>query len=161
LLDYFNPSTFPNTLRIGNTALVSHAPSVPELVPFGIAPLAPVFTQPVLETLRWMMQKDALGQDMFLLSAPGVTARHMAFLYCQLAARECLMVSLTPDSTEADLKQRREIVHKSLHFTDSPTVRAAVGGYVLVLEGLELAERGVVTVLNNLLEVMSCCMYHC
>ncbi len=78
---------------------------------------------------------------MFLLGAPGVRGRHLAYLYCELTARECLHVSLTPDTTESDLKQRREIRDKSLHFLNSATVTAAVGGYVLVLEGLELAER--------------------
>jgi MoxR-like ATPase len=61
-------------------------------------------------------------------------------------------VQITPDTTESDLKQRREIVNKSLVFMNSSVVEAALKGHVLIIEGLELAERGVVTVLNNLLE---------
>jgi MoxR-like ATPase len=99
-----------------------------------------------------MMKKTLLGQDMFLLAPPGPVARWHAFRFCELAARECLCVSITPDTTESDLKQRREIVGKTLTFVDSAAVTAAKRGWVLVIEGLELAERGVVTVLNNLLE---------
>jgi hypothetical protein len=62
------------------------------------------------------------------------------------------MVCITGDTTEADLKQRREISRGSVVYVDQPPVRAAVTGALLVLEGLERAERNVLPLLNNLLE---------
>ncbi|EMP34365.1 hypothetical protein UY3_08478 [Chelonia mydas] len=61
------------------------------------------------------MQKDLLGQDVFLIGPPGPLRRSIAMQY--LCA-----------------------------------VRAATEGRILVLEGLEKAERNVLPVLNNLLE---------
>ena len=78
----------------------------------------------VRTTLRWMAQKDDLGQDMILLGGYGPLRRWIAMRYCELRAREvtpCASVTLprsgaqveyialTADTTEADLKQRREI----------------------------------------------------
>ena len=59
---------------------------------------------------------------------------------------------LSRDTTESDLKQRREIVGGSLEWVDQPPVRAAREGRVLILDGLEKAERNVLPTLNNLLE---------
>ena len=53
---------------------------------------------------------------------------------------------------EADLKQRREISEGRLLFHNSPAVRAALCGRLLILEGVEKAERNVLPLLNNLLE---------
>ena len=68
-------------------------------------------------------------------------------------------MTLTRDSTESDLKQRREIVAAadgsagvSAVFSDQAPVRAALNGRVLILEGIERAERNVLPTLNNLLE---------
>lgn len=61
-------------------------------------------------------------------------------------------LALTRDTTESDLKQRREIHSGSAFYVDQCAVRAAVDGRILVLEGIEKAERNVLPVLNNLLE---------
>ncbi len=153
LYDYWSPS-FPAQAQIGQVVLPLVRPAVPELVPFGIVPEQSMALSDaaVLDTLRWMAKKTLLGQDMFLLAPPGPVARWLAFRFCEVAGRECACIAITPDTTESDLKQRREIVNKSLVFVDSAAVTAAKRGWVLVVEGLELAERGVVTVLNNLLE---------
>ena len=50
------------------------------------------------------------------------------------------------------MKQRREIIEGTAHYIDQAAVRAASEGRVLVLEGIEKAERNVLPVLNNLLE---------
>ena len=101
-----------------------------------------------------MMQKDALEQDMFLLGPPGPMRRHLALQYAELAGRECEVLSISRDTTESDLKQRREIVGGGeAVFVDQPPVRAAVEGRLLLLEGIEKAERNVLPTLNNLLEV--------
>eukprot|EP01062_Namystynia_karyoxenos_P030185 TRINITY_DN22568_c0_g1_i1.p1 TRINITY_DN22568_c0_g1~~TRINITY_DN22568_c0_g1_i1.p1 ORF type:complete len:1930 (+),score=635.49 TRINITY_DN22568_c0_g1_i1:92-5881(+) len=103
--------------------------------------------------LRWMEQKDRMGQDVFLLGPPGSYRRRLAFRYLELAGRETEHLVITRDTTEAELRQRREIVGGNRTvYTDSAPVRAAVFGRVLVLEGIEKAERNVLPTLNNLLE---------
>lgn len=63
-------------------------------------------------------------------------------------------MALSPDTTESDLKQRREIRKggKELVWEDQAPVRAAIFGRILILEGLEKAERNVLPSLNNALE---------
>ena len=56
------------------------------------------------------------------------------------------------DTTESDIKQRREIVNKTTIFVDQPAVRAALEGKVLILDGLEKAETNILPLLNNLIE---------
>ena len=73
-------------------------------------------------------------------------------MYLELTQQEVEFVSLTRDTTETDLKQRREIRDGSAHYIDQAAVLAAVNGRVLVLEGIEKAERNVLPLLNNLLE---------
>lgn len=68
-------------------------------------------SQTVLSDLKWMLQKDNLGQDMFLIGRPGRWRRQLAMMYLQLTQREVEFVSLSRDTTEADLKQRREIIN--------------------------------------------------
>jgi len=122
----------------------------PEFVPSGYLPDVP--SQQLLGHLRWIMQKDSLGQDMFLLGAPGPTRRHVALQFCELARRECEVLVLSRDTTESDLKQRREIVSGDGIMTDQAPVRAAINGRILVLDGMERVERNVLPTLNNLLE---------
>jgi len=59
---------------------------------------------------------------------------------------------LSKDVTESDLKQRREIVGGTAYYVDQACVRAATEGRILILDGIEKAERNVLPVLNNLLE---------
>nr|XP_023019767.1 von Willebrand factor A domain-containing protein 8 [Leptinotarsa decemlineata] len=108
--------------------------------------------QSSLHHLRWMMQKDLLGQDIFLLGPPGPRKRHLAMQYLELTNQEHEYVALSRDTTESDLKQRREIVQGTAKYFDQSAVRAAKEGRVLILEGIEKAERNVLPVLNNLLE---------
>ncbi|XP_055693554.1 von Willebrand factor A domain-containing protein 8 [Lutzomyia longipalpis] len=109
-------------------------------------------SQTVLHHLRWMLQKDNLGQDIFLLGRPGPLRRNVAMQFIELTQRELEYVSLSRDTTESDLKQRREIEAGTARYHDQSAVRAAINGRVLVIEGVEKAERNVLPVLNNLLE---------
>ncbi|GFG34443.1 hypothetical protein Cfor_05032 [Coptotermes formosanus] len=109
-------------------------------------------SQQSLQHLRWMLQKDLLGQDVFLIGRPGPLRRHLAMQYLEMTGRELEYVALSRDTTEADLKQRREIQSGTAKYFDQCAVRAAVEGRILVLEGIEKAERNVLPVLNNLLE---------
>lgn len=61
-------------------------------------------------------------------------------------------VALSKDVTDADLKQRRELTGGTSFYVDQAAVRAAVHGRILVLDGIEKAERNVLPILNNLLE---------
>jgi hypothetical protein len=61
-------------------------------------------------------------------------------------------MTLSRDTTESDLKQRREILHANALFVDQAPVRAALHGRVLIIEGIERVERNVLPTLNNLLE---------
>lgn len=125
-------------------------PQNPELVP--VKHISDALPQSVAQHLRWIMQKDLLGQDMFLIGPPGPLRRSIAMQYLELTKREVEYVALSRDTTETDLKQRREIRSGTAFYIDQCAVRAATLGRVLVLEGLEKAERNVLPVLNNLLE---------
>ncbi|KTF83224.1 hypothetical protein cypCar_00026056 [Cyprinus carpio] len=102
-----------DTVKIGEISYVLKTPRNPELVP--VNHMTEALPQMVTQHLRWIMQKDLLGQDVFLIGPPGPLRRSVAMQY--LCA-----------------------------------VRAATEGRILVLEGLEKAERNVLPVLNNLLE---------
>lgn len=99
-----------------------------------------------------MLQKDILGQDIFLTGGPGSRRRELALAFLELTNRELEFIALSRDTTEADLKQRREIRSGTAYYHDQSAVRAATNGRVLLIEGVEKAERNVLPVLNNLLE---------
>lgn len=142
-------------VRIGDVGVRLLPSARPELIPWGVAPAgSPIAHQSpeVLAHLRWMMQKDKLGQDIFLIGPPGPSRRWLAFRYCEVTRREAEYVALSADTTEGDLKQRREIINGSVQHLDQPPVIAATQGRILILEGLEKCERNVLPVLNNLLE---------
>jgi len=108
-----------------------------------------------LSHLRWMLQKDLiLKQDFLLLGLPNLARerRHLLLLYASLLGREIEYVSLSKDTSEADLKQRKEIANNRTIYINQAPVRAAINGRLLVLDGLEKAERNVLPTLNNLLE---------
>lgn len=75
-------------------------------------------TQSALHHLRWMLQKDILKQDMFLLGQPGALRRQLAMQFLELTQRELEYIALSRDTTESDLKQRREIKNKAAIYYD-------------------------------------------
>ncbi|KAG7233757.1 hypothetical protein INR49_006616 [Caranx melampygus] len=139
-----------DTVKIGEITYKLKTPQNPELVP--VKHISDSLPQTVAQHLRWIMQKDLLGQDVFLIGPPGPLRRSIAMQYLELTKREVEYVALSRDTTETDLKQRREIRSGTAFYIDQCAVRAATQGRVLVLEGLEKAERNVLPVLNNLLE---------
>jgi len=122
----------------------------PEFVPKKFLPKD--LSKEKLQDLKWLLQKDLLGQDIFLLGRPGPLRRTLAQQYLELTGREMEYVSLSRDTTESDLKQRREILSGTAFYRDQSAVLAATQGRVLVLDGIEKVERNVLPVLNNLLE---------
>eukprot|EP00079_Xenopus_tropicalis_P021730 XP_012813198.1 PREDICTED: von Willebrand factor A domain-containing protein 8 [Xenopus tropicalis] len=139
-----------DTVSIGDVSYKVKFPKNPELVPQNYIP--DPLSHANVQHLRWIMQKDLLGQDIFLIGPPGPLRRSIAMQYLELTKREVEYIALSRDTTESDLKQRREIRAGTAFYIDQCAVRAATEGRILVLEGLEKAERNVLPVLNNLLE---------
>ena len=109
-------------------------------------------TREIFGHLRWIAQKYALNQDMYLCGHPGPLRRNLAMSFADLCGLEVEYVTVSRDTTESDLKQRKEIVGDSVLYFDQAPVRAAINGRLLILDGLENAERNVLPTLNNLLE---------
>uniref|UniRef100_A0A0W0GBJ0 ATPase dynein-related AAA domain-containing protein n=1 Tax=Moniliophthora roreri TaxID=221103 RepID=A0A0W0GBJ0_MONRR len=107
-----------------------------------------------LDNLHFLLQKFLLGQDVFLVGQPGAPyARRLALTFASLLNLEYEYIALHRDVGETELKQGREIREGgNLVYVDSPAVNAAKHGRLLILEGIERAERGIMPVLNNLLE---------
>ena len=118
-----------------------------------------------LDNLHFMLQKYLLGQDIFLLSQPGPYARRLAMTFCRyvlhcMQMQYCVKeiqtsminseyeyIALHRDVGETELKQGREIRTKgNLVYVDSAAVRAVKHGRVLIIEGIEKAERGIMPV---------------
>lgn len=102
--------------------------------------------------IRWLDQKFQMHQDVLLLGLPGPLRRNLITHWCSIRNKEIEYICITRDTTESDLKQRRELIGESSVFVDQPPVRAAMMGKILVLDGIENAERNVLPTLNNLLE---------
>lgn len=137
-------------ITFGDIVVDVKAAKHPEYVPIGY--VSGNISQYIAKHLKWMAQKDLLGQDIFLIGPPGPLRRFVAMQYLELLQKEVEYVSLSRDTTEFDLKQRREIKQGTVHYIDQCAVRAALEGRVLVVDGIEKAERNVLPVLNNLLE---------
>ncbi len=75
-------------------------------------------TQTELSHLQWMLKKDLLAQDIFLMGPPGNMRRHLAMAFAELTNREIEYISLSRDTTESDMKQRREVLHKTAQYFD-------------------------------------------
>uniref|UniRef100_A0A182N1A7 von Willebrand factor A domain-containing protein 8 n=1 Tax=Anopheles dirus TaxID=7168 RepID=A0A182N1A7_9DIPT len=144
------------TIQIDDVEKEIEHPQRPELVPSGYVPTdeagAPALSQTRLHHLRWMLQKDKLGQDMLLLGRPGGLRRRIVMQYSELTRREVEYILLNRDTTESDLKQRREILDGTASYHSQSAVRAAIEGRILLIEGVEKTERNVLPILNNLLE---------
>ncbi|XP_035692519.1 von Willebrand factor A domain-containing protein 8-like [Branchiostoma floridae] len=103
-------------VSIGDVSIPLKQPRNPELVPVKYA--NGTLPQSTMRHLRWIMQKDALGQDVFLIGPPGPLRRALAMQYLEITKREAEYLALSRDSTETDLKQRREIRSGSAFYID-------------------------------------------
>nr|XP_014349139.1 PREDICTED: von Willebrand factor A domain-containing protein 8 [Latimeria chalumnae] len=68
-----------DTVTVGDVSFKLKTPKSPELVPFSY--ISDFVPQAVLQHLRWIMQKDLLGQDVFLIGPPGPLRRSIAMQY--------------------------------------------------------------------------------
>lgn len=105
---------------------------------------------PSSRSVRWTLTLCVYaGQDVFLLSSPGLYTRRLALTFLHLLNTPFEIVSLHRDVGESELKQGREIREGGhLEYTDSGAVRAAKEGKVLILDGIERVERGVLPLLK-------------
>ncbi|PWN52041.1 hypothetical protein IE53DRAFT_367543 [Violaceomyces palustris] len=107
----------------------------------------------VLEHLEFLGKKWQLGQDVFLISTPGPYARRLSLTFAALLQIPFEYISLHKDVGEAELLQTRSLkAGGNLSFEDGPVVRAMKNGHLLIIEGVEKAERGVTPIINNILE---------
>jgi MoxR-like ATPase len=117
-------------------------------------------TTTLLSHLRWMLQKDlCIKQDFLLLSSsPNSTrdTRNLLFTYAGITQREVEYICISKDTTDSDLKQRKEVVvnhqNSTSYYVDQAPIRAAIHGRLLILDNIHAAERNVLPTLNNLLE---------
>ena len=109
-------------------------------------------TQENLHHLRWLLQKYKLRQDIYLIGPPSSAKRQLTYKFASIIRSECEYLPITRDTTEADLKQRAEVLNGTLTYINQSPVRCAIYGRILILEGIEKAERNVLPTLNNLLE---------
>ena len=153
-----NALSATNVVTLGGVcANVRQQTLSPQMVPYAGAfskdetPIG-LGSQSSLGTLRWLMMQIELGQDALLLADPGPRPRRLVEWLCSLLGREAEWVGITRDTTESDLKQRREMRRGTIRHEPAPPLRAALHGRVLILDGVEKAERNVLPLLNNLLE---------
>ncbi|KAG8186062.1 hypothetical protein JTE90_005415 [Oedothorax gibbosus] len=139
-----------DVIKIGSVTKAVSSPRNHQFVP--VHYLQKETSSSTVHHLQWMMKKDLLGQDMFLIGLPGPLRARTVLQYLEMVQKETEYMVLTRDTTENDLKQRREIKDGTARYVDQAAVRAAIEGRFLVLDGVEKVERNVLPVLNNLLE---------
>lgn len=74
-------------MKIGDVRAFVATPQHPELVPYGYAE-ALREDQEALRIWQWLIRKDELGQDSFLLGPPGCERRRIALGWCELMRKE-------------------------------------------------------------------------
>ncbi|KAK6061173.1 ATPase family protein [Cooperia oncophora] len=139
-------------LKLGSLRIPIKEATRPELVPARFSAFEVRAPDEALGHLKWLLQKEILGQDVFLIGIPGALRSDIVLQYLELCNREYEYLAITRDTTESDIKQRREIRSGTAFYTDLCAVRAALHGRILVIDGVEKAERNVLPILNNLLE---------
>lgn len=106
-----------NWVDIGGVRIQRPTPLLePELVPFRVPYKGTVCDfdcKELRQHLRWMMQKELLKQDIFLIGPPGPYRRWLSFMFCEFIGRPASYISLTRDTSESDLKQRLLKINKN------------------------------------------------
>lgn len=171
VLSSLTPTVEPiGMLNIGDISYDVPTASTPARLPHSEDTTLDLSDAVNLENIRFLLQKYLLGQDVFLVGQPGPYARRLAMTFCRyvcLRRSYCLRtlyhgscrlvnseyehISLHRDVGETELKQGREIrLGGNLVYVDSAAVRAVKHGRVLIIEGVEKAERGILPVRINL-----------
>ena len=91
-------------IDIGGVKMPLAEPKRPELVPKGFAESAAGMSAEMVAHLKWMLQKDLLGQDLFLLGLPGPSRRRLVQAFCELTNREMDQVwKMVDDGTTIEI----------------------------------------------------------
>ena len=84
-------------IKLGGISAELKTPKNPELVPRGYVEN---LSQDSLRHIRWLLQKDLLGQDAFLIGPPGPRKRWISLAFAELTNREIEYLALSRDITE-------------------------------------------------------------
>jgi len=96
-----------------------------------------VETPTTLATLTAMLQEHSLGRDICLLGGKGVGKSKLAELFCHRLGYRPEIFPMFKDMTPRDLVQRRGTDERgNTRWEDSPLVKAAREGGVVVLDGV-------------------------
>ena len=76
-----------------------------------------------------------MQQDVILMGPPTSYRRQLIMMLAKAKNWDIEYLAITRDTTESDLKQRRDIIGDTVVYVDQPPVRAAIHGRVLVLDG--------------------------
>lgn len=118
------PVNYPYEVSLGKISkVVAKPPGNEKLVPTFGNPHERYLTSTDIRHLEWMVKKELMKQDMFLIGPPGGYKRRLVKLYGYIMSREMEMVQISRDTTEADIKQRREIKDKSVIYHDQVKIR--------------------------------------
>ena len=71
--------------------------------------------QSVVQHLRWIMQKDLLGQDVFLIGPPGPLRRSIAMQYLVSSQFLCIPKGLNIDKLCWKISQNLEFIKIVIH----------------------------------------------
>lgn len=63
-----------------------------------------------------------------MLGLPGPLRRRLAVYWANSRGKDIEYLAITKDTTESDLKQRRELIAGNAIYVDQPPVRAALHG---------------------------------
>lgn len=107
----------------------------------------------VREDSEFLPDADVELLPFSLLSPPGPYSRHLALTFSALLQVPFEYVSMHRDIGESELLQQRSLrAGGTLVYNDGPVVRAMKNGSLLIIEGVQRAERNVMPLLNNILE---------
>ena len=68
---------------------------------------------------------------MFLIGSPGPERRRIAFRFAEILKREVEYLAITRDTSESDLKQRRELREGGVVFVDQAPVHSNLNSFEL------------------------------
>lgn len=105
----------------------------------------------ILQHVEWMLIQDSQGLDIFLNLGQPDLLELVVTKFSESTQRKVEYVALSRETTESDLKQRREIQNGTTICFDQSLVRAAIHGHILVIKGIDKAEGNVLNVLRNLI----------
>jgi hypothetical protein len=78
-----------------------------------------------------MVHRLQLSQDMFLIGSPGPERRRLVLRFAEVLTIEVEYLPITRDTSESDLKQRRELREGGVVFVDQAPVHSNLNSFEL------------------------------